>query len=274
MSRLSLQAASTMNQLQHRLDTIGNNIANVNTHGFKARDSQFSSLLKQQFNHDENQVNLPRHTPDGVRIGTGARLGHTNINMRQGSIQETGRALDVALLEPNHFFQVMVNENGDNETRYTRSGNFYLNEIGDGTLLLVNGNGHPVVGDNGQIVIQENMDELFINENGELVVTRNGIQQVEGRIAVVESIRPRAMESSGNNLFRISEDTMETYGLDGIINAVAAANTRIKGSALESSNVDMAKQMADMLETQRAYQFNARTISLADQMAGLVNSLR
>ncbi|GAA0289584.1 flagellar basal-body rod protein FlgG [Gracilibacillus halotolerans] len=274
MSRMSLQAASTMNQLQHRLDTIGNNIANVNTHGFKTKDTQFSSLLKQQFNHDENQVNLPRHTPDGVRVGTGARLGHTNINLRQGSIQETGRALDVALQNANQFFQVMVNENGVNEVRYTRSGNFYLNEVGNGMLMLVNSNGHPVVGDNGQIIIQENMDELFINENGELVTMRNGNQQIEGRIAVVESIRPRSMEAAGENLFRISQETLDTYGLGGIINDVAAANTQIKGGALEASNVDMAKQMADMMETQRAYQFNARTISMADQMSGLINSLR
>lgn len=271
---MSLQAASTMNQLQHRLDTIGNNIANVNTHGFKTKDTQFSSLLKQQFNHDENQVNLPRHTPDGVRVGTGARLGHTNINLRQGSIQETGRALDVALQNANQFFQVMVNENGVNEVRYTRSGNFYLNEVGNGMLMLVNSNGHPVVGDNGQIIIQENMDELFINENGELVTMRNGNQQIEGRIAVVESIRPRSMEAAGENLFRISQETLDTYGLGGIINDVAAANTQIKGGALEASNVDMAKQMADMMETQRAYQFNARTISMADQMSGLINSLR
>lgn len=274
MSRMSLQAASTMNQLQHRLDTIGNNIANVNTHGFKARDTQFSSLLKQQFNHDESQVNLLRHTPDGIRVGTGARLGHTNINLRQGSIQQTGRALDVALLDANQFFQVMVNENGVNETRYTRSGNFYLNEIGNGMLMLVNGDGHPVVGENGQIIIQENMDELFINENGELITMRNGNQQMEGRITVVESIRPRAMEAAGDNLFRISQETLDTYGLGGIINDVAAFDTRIKSEALETSNVDMAKQMADMMETQRAYQFNARTISMADQMQGLVNSLR
>ncbi|SHM61531.1 flagellar hook-basal body protein [Gracilibacillus kekensis] len=276
MTRMTFQAAATMGQLQKRLDNIGNNIANSNTVGYKNRDANFSSLLSQQINTEPDPTNpIGRLTPDGLRVGSGAKLGHTNINFDQGSLQRTDRNLDVALLEDNHLFQVAVNENGEEEVRYTRAGNFYLTPVEGEQVMLVTSDGNPVLGQGGDpIVLANNMDDLNIEENGQINVTRNGVQMIEGELAVVEAVRPRLLEAAGSNLFRISEQSLESYPFDDIINGVGFADVNMESGALEASNVDIAKQQTDMIETQRAYQFNARTISMHDQMKGLINQLR
>ncbi|UOQ87062.1 flagellar hook-basal body protein [Gracilibacillus salinarum] len=274
MTRMTFQAAATMGQLQKRLDNIANNIANTNTTGYKNRDANFSSLLSQQINLEADPTNeTGRLTPEGLRVGTGAKLGHTNFDFTQGSLQTTDRNLDVALLEDNQFFQVAVEENGQQEVRYTRAGNFYLSPMENDTVMLVTSNGNPVLGANQQpITLADNMEDLTIDENGMINVTRNGVQVVEGQLGVVEAVRPRLFEASGESLFRLSEDSLTNYPLNEIINDVDTI--RVQSGALEGSNVDIAKQTTDMIETQRAYQFNARTISMHDQINGLINQLR
>lgn len=272
MTRMTFQAAVTMGQLQKRLDNIGNNIANVGTTGYKARESNFSSLLSQQINLEDPGVRI---SPDGLRVGSGARLGSVNLNLSQGALQNTDRPLDVALQNENQLFQITVEENGQEETRYTRSGNFYLSPMENNQVMLVTSNGNSVLGADGQpIVLTNNMDDLKIEENGEINVTRNGIQLVEGQLGIVQAARPRLLEATGANEFRLSEQTLENYAFDEVLVNVGTPDIQLKSGALEASNVDLAKQTTNMLETQRAYQFNARTISMHDQMNGLINQLR
>ncbi|WP_163539669.1 flagellar hook-basal body protein [Gracilibacillus sp. YIM 98692] len=273
MTRMTWQAAATMSQLQNKLDTISNNIANSSTTGYKTREGNFSSLLVQQLEQvDDPEAQDPRQTPEGIRLGSGAMLGHTNVNLKQGSIQTTERPLDVALLEPNQLFEVGVFENGVEETRYTRAGNFYWSPMDDGQVMLVTSDGNPVLGEDGPILLDDQMDDLEISESGQINVTRNGQQAVEGQINVVEAVRPRLLEAAGDSLFRLSDETLNTYGVDEVIGAVE--DIQLKSGALETSNVDLGKQMTAMLESQRAYQFNARTISMHDQMKGLINQFR
>ncbi|WP_130859279.1 flagellar hook-basal body protein [Gracilibacillus phocaeensis] len=276
MSRMTLQAAVAMGQLQQQLDNISNNIANSNTTGYKQRNANFSSLLAQQFNTEPDPLNQAgRQTPEGFRLGAGSRLGHTNFQFSPGSLQTTDRNLDVALQEDHQFFQVRAVENGQEEVQYTRAGNFYLSPVADEQLMLVTAEGQPVLGANQEpIVLANDMDDLKIEANGEINVTRNSVQNVEGQLGVIAVDRPKLLEASGSNQFRLSEDTLENYPIDEVINEVAANQMNLQNGALESSNVDIAKQTTDMLESQRAYQFNARTISMHDQMNGLINQLR
>ncbi|RCW77417.1 flagellar hook-basal body protein [Saliterribacillus persicus] len=275
MTRMTMQAAVTMGQLQKRLDVIGHNVANINTNGYKTRESNFSSLLSQQLNIEDDPTNeAGRLTPEGLRMGTGAMLGHTNINLDQGSIQTTNRGLDIALLEPNHMFQLNVTENGIEETRYTRSGNFYLQPMENDQVMLSTSDGHPVMGEDGPIMLDPNMESIQVSSNGEILVTRGGEQQVEGQLTIVEATRPRMLEATGDNMFRLSEASLATYPLADIIDAVGAGEINVQAGALEASNVDMAKQMTELTQTQRAYQFNGRTVSMHDQMKGLINQLR
>ncbi|RDW20569.1 flagellar hook-basal body protein [Oceanobacillus chungangensis] len=276
MSRMMIQAAVTMNQLQNKLDLIGNNMANSQTTGYKARQAEFSSLLFQQINNLNSPQNADgRLTPDGIRIGSGARLGATNINLDHGSLVTTNRELDTALVGENQFFQIQVTENGNTETRYTRDGSFYLNPINNNQdVMLVSSDGNPVLGNNGPIIIPEGFDAITIRENGQIVVQRGGQEEIAGSIAVVEVVRPRLLESTGQNLFRLPNVAELGLNFDEIIQDTAPNENVLQSGTLEQSNVDVAEQMSDLIMAQRSYQFNARTISMGDQMMGLVNQLR
>ncbi|MDC3411811.1 flagellar hook-basal body protein [Terrihalobacillus insolitus] len=275
MGQMTIQAAVTMGQLQKKMDVIANNMANVDTVGYKNRQADFASLLFQQIDNLSDPQNAEgRLTPDGIRIGSGAALAQTNMNLSQGAIKDTGRNLDVALLDKNNFFAINVTENGNTETRYTRDGAFYLNPLNDGQVMLTTKNGNPVVGINGPLVFADGFEAINITENGQIAITRNGDQQIEGQLAVAEAVRPRLLEASGENTFKLPNLAGLNYNADEIVETTDLENIRVKSGALESSNVDTAKQMTDLLETQRAYQMNGRSISMADQMMGLVNQLR
>ncbi|WP_156290899.1 flagellar hook-basal body protein [Oceanobacillus salinisoli] len=276
MSRTMIQAAVTMNQLQNKLDLIGNNMANSQTTGYKTRGAEFSSLLFQQMdNLDRPGNNENRVTPDGIRIGSGARLGTTTVNLEQGPIVSTGRALDTALLDKNYLFQVQVTENGVAETRYTRDGAFYLNTSNDdGSVMLTTSDGNPVLGDNGPIVFADGFDSVNILDNGQIVVERAGQTEVVGTIDVVEAIRPNVLEAVGENMFRLPDLAALGYDFDEIIQNPAPNDQLLQSNALEQSNVNLSEQMSDLILAQRSYQFNSRTISMTDQMMGLVNGLR
>ncbi|UFT98904.1 flagellar hook-basal body protein [Radiobacillus kanasensis] len=273
MSRVGYQASVTMGQLQKKLDLIGHNMANANTSGYKSRQADFSSLLFQQIDNLNSPANAQgRLTPDGIRIGSGAALGHTNTNLQVGNVQTTGRALDVALLDESQWFQVNVTEGGATETRFTRSGAFYLSPINDTHVMLTNQDGQPLVGENGPIVLADGFDSIEITSTGQIQVTRNGQRQVEDQLSIVSITNPRLLEASGDNNFRLPDNA----GINpaAIVQNLNPGEVQLKSGALESSNVDLANQMTELMTTQRAYQMNARSISMNDQMMGLVNQLR
>lgn len=273
MSRSMIQAAVTMNQLQQKIDVIGHNVANSQTTGYKARQAEFSSLLYQQINNLNDPANAEgRLTPDGVRVGSGAKLGSINIDLSVGSLQETGRALDIALLQPNQLFQVSVTENNVTETRYTRDGSFYLSPIANNQVMLTTKDGDPVLGTTGQIIFENGFDDIQIADNGLITVKRGMNTEVVGQLEVVEAVRPRLLEATGNNNFRLPTDLAALgYNQAEIIQEVPA---QLKSGTLETSNVNMGKELTDLITAQRSYQFNARTISMGDQMMGLVSQLR
>lgn len=275
MLRSSLNAAVTMGQLQNKLDLIGNNLSNMNTPGYKSRQADFSSLLVQQMNNIEDEGENPnRATPAGIRVGSGAYLTSTDLDLTQGNLNQTGRPLDVALMSQNHMFQVQRTENGEATTMYTRDGSFSFQPINDEEVMLVTSNGNPVLGDEGPITLQNNFQSFTIRENGEIAVERNGDEQVEARLDIVNAQRPRLLEAAGQNLFRLPDLAELGYDQQEIIEAVGNNDVTLQQGALESSNVDMSKQVTDMLSTQRAYQFNSRSIAMGDQMMGLINQLR
>lgn len=275
MTRIGIQAAVTMRQLQNKLDMVGHNIANSNTSGYKSRQSDFSSLLFQQLNNHSVPSNAEgRKTPNGIRIGTGAVLGHTHIDFKTGAIQSTDRGLDIAILEENHLLQVQVMENGVADTRYSRSGSLYLSPQENGQILLTTQDGYPVIGNNGPVLIEEGFESIQIKGNGLIETVRNGEPQAEDRLAIVEAIRPHFFEATGNNNFRLPADEQADYEVADLVQLVPEEEIQLKIGALEASNVNIAKEMTDMTMTQRSYQFNARTISMNDQMQGLINQLR
>lgn len=268
-----IQAATTMGQLQQKLDIIGNNLANSQTNGYKQKQTEFSSMLSQQIDHLKHASRAEgRLTPDGIRVGTGARLGAIHQNDQLGAFRETERGLDIALLQPNHYLQVQVDETGRTETRFTRDGALYLQPVNNDTaVMLTNANGNPIIGAGGPIVIANGFEAIEINDQGAILTRRNQMVQVAGYIQLVNIERSQALEDTGNNMLRLP-DHVEIPA--DMVQQVAGNEAIMKVGALEQSNVDLAEEMTELLKTQRSYQYNARTISMGDQMYGLINQLR
>jgi flagellar basal-body rod protein FlgG len=277
MNRSMITATNTMNQLQKQMDTIGHNMANVSTTGYKKREVNFSELLYQQFNNQPTQGNgVGRLTPDGIRLGVGARLGHTNALLSVGSIVATERPLDIALTKEGQFLQVQVEENGEQFTRYTRDGSLYLSPLGEGSglVMLVTSEGHPVLDQNGEsIVFEDNAENISISSTGQVSVTTGTGTEVFD-LGVVQMNRPQLLEAKGNNLFALPNLENLNITIDDVLTIVAGDQIGIQQGSLEQSNVDLSTEMTELLVTQRSYQFNAKTISIADQMMGLVNGIR
>ncbi|WLR41615.1 flagellar hook-basal body protein [Bacillus carboniphilus] len=265
MLRSMITATNTMGQLQTQLDSISNNLANTDTNGYKSTTTTFSELVRQQMNNGpEESEEVGRMTEYGIRSGVGAKA-ISQLNFQQGSLKMTGRELDFAFTSPEHFLQVLV----DGEVHYTRDGSLYLSETKNNQFMLATANGHPVLGDdNNPIIIDENNHGLTITEQG-TIVSENDLQN---QLGIVQLDQPQLLTKEGNNLY-----SLKNIGDQEIINVVTYLErneVKVQPGALESSNVDMTKEMTDMMVTQRAYQLNAKSITIGDQMLGLINSVR
>ena len=273
--RMTSLATTTMNQLQQKLDTIGHNLANSNTAGYKERQAEFSDILSQQIDNltPANQAG-PRLTPDGIRQGIGSRLGAINNKLDMGSIQKSERELDNVLLQENHLFQVQAEHNGEEEVQYTRDGIFYLHPTGTGdNVMLVTKEGQPILGQNGPIEFSaQQVTKIQMDDDGSVLVQRNNQPEWEtvGILALTEALLPRSLEAVGDNQFRVPDELNET----DILQAVAPEGQLLENGAVEMSNVSIQDQMTEMINAQRSYQMNARTVTMGDEMQGLVNQLR
>lgn len=279
MLRTMTTATNTMSQLQSQLDTIGNNIANSNTYGFKTTDVKFQELLYQQFNNDKADLS-ERQSPTGIRYGSGAAISQTMMNWKQGSLQSTDRNLDFAFQEPKQYLNILMPDGeGGQQTAYTRQGALYVSPIDNGQLMLVNGDGYPVADAEGQaILIPDNVTDFSLNESGRLIVSYPDGSTVERELAVSVLQKPQLMEHV-SNAYIVLPNNLEELGVtqqDVLTDLQGAERNEISlvNGVLELSNVDISKEMTELMTTQRSYQFSARSITIADQMMGLINGIR
>lgn len=279
MLRTMITATNTMSQLQSQLDVIGNNLANSSTYGYKAKDVKFQELLYQQFNNDKLDK-VDRQSPTGIRYGVGASLGQAMMNWKQGSLQSTGRELDFAFQSPKQYFNVLMpdGENGQ-QTAYTRQGAFYMSPLENGNLMLVTGDGYPVADSNGQaITIPPNASRFTVNENGVLTAEYPNGSSVQRELGVSVLQKPQLMEQLSETYITLPEN-LDELGVNAqeVLTDLQAGDRQeisIANQMLETSNVDMSKEMTELMSAQRSYQFNARSITIADQMMGLINGIR
>ena len=276
MIRTMNTAANTLGQLQVQLDTISNNIANSNTVGYKTKQANFQELLYQQFNNDEQDPTV-RQSPVGIRYGVGAHVSQIQSNENQGSLQLTGRNLDFAFTQSNQYFNVAMQ---DGSTAYTRQGNFYMSPQGDGTNLLVTGDGYPVLSANGtSITFPEGVSGFTMSEAGTLNVDYADGQVIQFDLAVTQITKPQVMEHLNNGAYISVPDNLQELGYaeGDVLTELQGLNRNevsMQIGTLEASNVDVSKEMTDLIAAQRSYQFNSRAITLADQMLGLINGIR
>ncbi|MBE1555687.1 flagellar hook-basal body protein [Sporosarcina limicola] len=278
MIRTMTTATNTLNQLQHNLDIIGNNLANSATHGYKANEAKFHELLYQQFNNDKADT-APRQSPLGIRYGAGAALGQTQMNWKVGSLQQTGRQLDFALTTPKQYFNVIRPGDGGEQTVYTRQGNFYVSAIANGQAMLVNGDGYPVANSSGlPITFSDDIESYSVKAGGALELKHNNGRMETVNLGVTVMKRPNLMTRLSGTYLGLPENLADlgVTKQNVLTDLKGAARNEIgmENNTLEGSNVDYQKEMTDLISVQRSYQFNARTVTLADQMLGLINSIR
>ncbi|MGD6850064.1 flagellar hook-basal body protein [Rossellomorea aquimaris] len=280
MNRTMVTATNTLGQLQKQMDMIGHNLSNAETNGYKRREATFSELLVQQVNNQRvEEFETGRLTPLGVREGSGAKLSQSQLILNQGSVKSTGRSLDFALTSRGQFFKVLAQDDNSSAVRYTRDGAFFASPTGNGEATLVNGSGLPVLDENDNyITFSEDASSFQLGDNGILTVVGAGGVDEQFNLGIVTVEKSQFLQQFGGNLLGFAEnlDELGVTEEEVVTNVVGGARSNISmvQNSLEASNVDISKEMTDMLNVQRSYQFQARSISLADQMMGLVNGIR
>ncbi|MCQ6274642.1 flagellar hook-basal body protein [Bacillus sp. V3B] len=275
MNRTMLTATNTLTQLQKQMDVMGHNIANVETTGFKRREATFTDLLVQQFNNQSDaNSEIGRLTPNGIRQGSGAKLGQIQMVLTQGSLKTTNRELDTAFTAEGQLYRVLVDHPDGSEIQYTRDGAFYLSPLSPNEMMLVTSNGDSVLDENNNpIYINGQVKEYQITETGSMVIQMDDGQQQTINLGVTLANKPQFLEQEGNNRLSLPEDV---GGEDVVTDLDGALRNQIsiQQGALEQSNVELSKEMTDLISAQRSYQFQSRSINLADQMMGLINGIR
>lgn len=256
--------ASGMRAHQVKLDTIGNNIANVNTTGFKKSRANFADIVRQALGDEGIPTeNDPR--PEG---GSGVRMVSIARIIDQGDLLQTGRDLDLAI-EGQGFFKVLPAGGDDDKEYYTRDGSFYITSIDD-EPVLVNSSGYKLEWD-GELD-PETYKSFSVDEMGKVwgVKISDGKIEELGTIELHTFTAPGGLLNKGNNLYQATEASGEaTSGAPG-----EEGLGYIRSGYLERSNVDLATEMIGMIEAQRAYAANSRTIQTADEMWDRANNLR
>lgn len=256
----ALQAASTgMEAQQMKLNTIANNLANVNTTGFKKNKIEFQDMLYQKrraVGAEEGAGNL---VPAGVETGNGTRVVSTAKIYTQGQLLQTGEKMDVAI-QGDGFFEV---QRPDGTTAYTRDGGFKV--AADGTV--VTNDGLPVLG--GFQPIPVDAQNVSISSNGQVTIETPGGQQ-NFQLQLVRFNNPAGLRSEGGNLF------VETpaSGAPNLGNPSEAGFGSLLQNYLETSNVNVAEEMVNMILAQRAYEVNAKAIQSSDQMMQETNNIK
>ncbi len=260
MIRSLWTAASGMSAQKLNMDVIANNLANVNTSGFKKSRADFEDLLYQNLKSPGADTSSGGKIPTGIQIGMGTRPVSVQKIFTQGDFTQTGNKMDLAI-EGNGFFKVIHN----GEEVYTRAGSFKIDNEG----YLVTSQGDRL---QPEIAIPSNSSTFTISEGGALQALQADGNTVtaSGQLTIFNFINPSGMKSLGGNYYSptaASGDPVEgNPGVDGL-------GTVNQGS-LEMSNVDVVEEMVNMITSQRAYEISSKSIKAADEMMQMANNIK
>ncbi|WP_203300957.1 flagellar basal-body rod protein FlgG [Marinobacter sediminum] len=253
VSKTGLSAQDT------NMSTISNNLANVNTTGFKRDRAVFQDLLYQINRQPGGLSTQNSELPSGLQLGTGVRVVGTAKQFSQGNLQVTEQPLDMAV-NGRGFFQVQL---PDGQVAYTRDGQFQLNANGD----VVNPDGYAL---EPAITVPENATTVTIGKDGTVTaITDDQAAPVNlGQVTLVDFINPQGLQAIGNNLFKATNASGDpTEGEPGL----AGLGTIEQGS-VEASNVEVVEELVNMITTQRAYEMNSKVVSTTDQMLQFITN--
>ncbi len=259
MSQALWIAKTGLDAQQTRMSVVSNNLANVNTTGFKQGRPVFEDLLYQNIRQSGGQSSQDTMLPSGLSLGTGVRVVATEKLFTQGSVLQTENAMDVAI-SGRGFFQILKPDGG---LAYTRDGTFQMNDQGE----LVTSSGYIV---QPGITIPDSAQSITIGTDGTVTVQLPGQASTTqvGTLETVDFINPVGLQPIGQNLYIETSASGSaqpgTPGLNGL-------GELLQGS-LESSNVNVVSELVNMIETQRAYEMNSKAITTNDQMMQYLNN--
>jgi len=267
MIRSLYSGASGIKSHQIRMDVIGNNIANVNTTGFKSSRANFQDVLYQTVRYASASV-PPAGGINPSQVGLGVMVSSITNNTGQGGLQNTGRVLDLAI-DGNGWFVLSTDGNsvsgsGAANERYSREGIFYIDDQGN----LVNSNGYNLCDSNGDPINLGTNGIATINISKEGVITGTYLDGSDiGSVTIGLAMFPNqdGLERDGRNVYKISPASGTVAG-GGFGTPSTGGYGTVNSGYLEMSNVDLTDEFTNMITTQRGYQANARTITTSDQM--------
>ena len=251
-------AETGLDAQQTRMSVISNNLANVNTTGFKRDRASFEDMLYQKLRQPGAQNTTTEQAPTGLMLGTGVRIVSTEKTHVQGSLVSTKNALDLAI-QGEGFFQIAM---PDGTLAYTRDGSFKLSATGQ----LVTANGALL---QPPVTIPANVASISIGQDGTVSVENatGGTQNI-GQIQTARFVNPAGLQAMGQNLLKETPASgAATVGAPGQTGA-----GQLMQGALEASNVNVVEEMVNMIETQRAYEVNSKAISAVDGMLRFLNN--
>ena len=251
-------AKTGLDAQQTKMSVIANNLANVNTTGFKRDRAVFNDLIYQNLRQVGAQSSENTELPSGLMLGTGVKVVATQKEHSQGNIVQSGNSLDVAI-QGKGYFQVL---HPDGNIVYSRDGSFSLTADG----VIVTASGYEL---QPSMTVPTDATSLTIGSDGVVSVLQSGNNTPTqiGQIELAYFVNPQGLEPIGDNLFR---ETNASGGVNTAIPGTDSTGTVIQGS-LESSNVNVVEELVNMIETQRAYEMNSKAISTTDEMLAYVN---
>ena len=255
-----------MRALDQKLNVVANNLANIETVGFKRMRPNFEDLMYQVVERPGETNATDQAVPNGLLIGLGTQLSGTQIDFKQGSFDTTENPLDLTIVGDG-FFQVITSVEGNETTAYTRAGNFTRNANGE--LVLGNSIGvrlePPIV-----VPADVPVASIQISPNGLVSYSQGGAVTEAGTIQLARFVNPAGLLTVGRNLYLATPASGEAV----VGNPTEQGLGEIQSKTLELSNVDPVRELVELIKTQRAFELNSQTVQAADRQLETLNTLR
>ena len=259
-------AATGLRALSTAIDVIANNLANADTVAFKGSRCNFEDLFYQTLKEPGTTSGTGEISPSGIYVGLGTRVSNTQLDLTQGSLENTGRDLDVGI-QGTGFFRVKVLDTIGDGTAYTRNGNFFVNDVGQ--LVVGMGDGYTLI---PPVTIPTGVTNITISQDGNItgIKPNSNTQSQIGQIMISQFVNPQGLSLLGGSLFQ------ETQSSGPPITSKPGdqGSGEVLQNFLESSNVDPVTELVTLIQTQRAFEMNSQSIQTADQALQTITNLR
>jgi len=259
-------AATGLRALSTRIDVVANNLANAETTAFKRSRVNFEDLMYLGLKQPGTTSGNGEVAPAGIFVGLGTKISNTQIDLEQGSMENTGRQLDVGI-QGSGFFKLKILDSVGDGVGYTRNGNFFVNK--DGELVLGMGDGYKL---EPRITIPKGTTDISISQDGKVEATVAGQNRkvAIGQLQVSQFVNPQGLNLLGGSIYT------QTDASGPPIDSKPGENGagQISQGFLEASNVDPVKELVTLIKTQRAFELNSQSIQTADQALQTIGNLR